>query len=429
MQSWFGPVRSRRGFAPQLVMAASLLLLSFSAPADYPSGKRVLIINQVGLSRRIYAAITEEIQSRLTGNQDYQIEFCSDSLDSMSFPDEISQRDIQTRLAHRYRNLKLDAVMAAGAEPIKFLSGSSASLFPGIPIVFCGSIGELVDQSEFDARFTGSRVELEPEVAIKPTLWERTTWTLLTGLLVILILASLTGYLLIKLKQLRLAREEQSRLSGMLLNAQEAERSRLASELHDDFSQRLAILALDLETAAEMIPESPQEASRQLHRLLNSASEIGADLHTLSRRLHPSTLESLGLVPGVSALCREFAAQQHIQVDFSHENIPSPVPPDVSLCLFRIVQEGLRNLKKHSGASDSRVGLDLVDGSLHVSVCDQGVGFDLKELPNKYGLGIRSMGERARLLGGRFEIHSEPQKGTRIDAWVPFRPQAGMENS
>ena len=192
----------------------------------------------------------------------------------------------------------------------------------------------------------------------EPTLWERAKWTLLTGLLAILVLAFLTGYLLFEQKQLRLARKAQSQLSGTLINAQETERRRLASELHDDFSQRLAILALDLETAAELIPEAPQEANRQLHELWNSASEIGADLHTLSRRLHPSTLESLGLVPGVSALCREFAAQQCIRVDFAHDPIPSSVPPDAALCLFRIVQEGLRNLKKHSGASEARVGLE-----------------------------------------------------------------------
>jgi signal transduction histidine kinase len=215
----------------------------------------------------------------------------------------------------------------------------------------------------------------------------------------------------------------------MLIGAQETERSRLASELHDDFSQRLALLALDLETAAEMIPESPQEAGQQLHRLLNSTSEIGADLHTLSRRLHPATLETLGLIPGVSAFCKEFAAQQSMQVEFSHENIPRSVPPEAALCLFRIVQEGLRNSKKHSGASNAQVGLEMAGDALHVLVCDQGVGFNLKELLNNSGLGVRSMGERARLLGGRFEIHSEPQKGTRIDAWVPIQPHAGTEIS
>jgi signal transduction histidine kinase len=252
---------------------------------------------------------------------------------------------------------------------------------------------------------------------------------LLAGLFVILILASLLGYLLFEQKQLRAAREAQFHLSGMLINAQEAERSRLAAELHDDFSQRLALLSLGLETAAEMIPQSPQEASSQLHRLLDSASEIGADLHTLSRRLHPSTLENLGLVPGVSALCKEFAVQQGMKVDFSHENIPRSVPPEVALCLFRIVQEGLRNSKKHSASSNAQVCLETVGDALHLSVCDQGVGFNLRGLLNNSGLGLRSMGERARLLGGRFEIHSEPQKGTRIDAWVPVQPHAARKSA
>jgi len=586
----------------RVVLAASFLVISSSAAANYPGRKNVLIINQVGVSHRVHALIPEEIQSRLTGNQDYQIEFYSDSIDSMSFTDETSQRDIQIRLAHKYRNLKLDAIVAVGPEPIRFLSRSSTTLFPDIPIVFCGSIREQAGQPDLDSRFTGSWLKLEPAKTIEavlrllpetkhisvvggasdfdrvvetltrdslrsyeakldftyltdlemnsllerlrrlpdhtivlytsffrdaagiqflnatralpliaeasnapvfsmsdtylgqgivggyamsyaeqgriaarilsellggktpedipivtspnvylfdwrelqrwglkesslpagstvlyrePTLWERAKWTLLAGLLVILILASLTGYLLFKQKQLRLAREAQAHLSGMLINAQEAERSRLASELHDDFSQRLAILALDLETAAEMIPHSPQEASLQLHRLWNSASEIGADLHTLSRRLHPSTLENLGLIPGVGALCKEFAAQQGMQVDFSHENLPRSVPPEAALCLFRVVQEGLRNSKKHSGTSNAQVGLEMAGDTLHVSVRDQGVGFNLKEILNNGGLGLRSMGERARLLGGRFEIHSEPQRGTRIDAWVPIQPRTG----
>ena len=605
-QWWLRPVCGRHGFASQLVLATSLLFLSAGAAANYPGRKNVLIINQVGLSHRIYAVITEEIQSRLARNKDYQIEFYSESIDSMSRTDESLQQEIRGRLAHKYRDLKLDAIVAIGPEPIRILSGSSTTLFPDTPIVFCGSVREMAGQPELDPRFTGSWLELEPAKTIEavlrllpetkhifvvggasdfdrtvetltrnglrsyeanldftyltdlemnslldrlrrlpdhsvvlytslfrdaagiqfinatvalpliaeasnapvfgmsdtymgngivggfvlshteqgkiaalilsellgakkpqdipivtgpnvflfdwkelqrwglkesslpagstvlyrePTLWERARWTFLAGLLAILTLATLTGYLLFKQKQLKLAREEHSRLSGMLITAQESERSRLASELHDDFSQRLAILALDLETAAEMIPESPHEAGLQLHRLWNSASEIGADLHTLSRRLHPSTLENLGLVPGVRALCREFAAQQGIHVDFSHDNTPSSVPPEAALCLFRIVQEGLRNLKKHSGASEARVGLDTAGGMLHVSVCDQGAGFNVKELPKKDGLGIRSMGQRVALLSGRFEVHSEPQKGTSIDAWVPLQPQAGTENS
>ncbi len=220
------------------------------------------------------------------------------------------------------------------------------------------------------------------------------------------------------------AKHRQMELSGMLINAQEKERSRLAAEIHDDFSQRLALMALELENAEEAISSSPDEAVRQVHNVLTAASEIGADLHTLSHRLHSSTLERLGLVPGITALCKEFAAQQGIEVDLLIENVPRSVHPDVALCLFRIVQEGLRNQKKHSGAAKAQVRLRSVDDKLFVMVYDDGAGFDMDDLGRNEGLGIRSMEERADLLGGRFEIHSRPGQGTRIEAWVPHQPKS-----
>ena len=220
------------------------------------------------------------------------------------------------------------------------------------------------------------------------------------------------------------AKHRQMELSGMLINAQEKERSRLASEIHDDFSQRLALMALELENAEETIGTSPVEAAQQVHNVLNYASEIGADLHTLSHRLHSSTLERLGLVPGVTALCKEFAAQQSIEVDLSTEEVPRSVHPDVALCLFRIVQEGLRNLKKHSGAAKAQVRLRKAGDKLFVMVYDDGAGFDVHDLGKNEGLGVRSMEERAGLLGGRFEIYSKPHKGTRIEAWVPLQPKS-----
>lgn len=220
------------------------------------------------------------------------------------------------------------------------------------------------------------------------------------------------------------SKDRQMELSGMLINAQEKERSRLASEIHDDFSQRLALIALDLENAEETIGTSPDEAIQQLHNIMNSASEIGADLHTLSHRLHSSTLERLGLLPGVRALCSEFAVQQGIEVNFLTDHIPRSVHPDVALCIFRIVQEGLRNVKKHSGAAKAQVRLRRVGDRLLVSVSDEGVGFDLHDLGNKEGLGIRSMEERAYVLGGQFEIYSKPGEGTRIEASLPLHPKS-----
>jgi signal transduction histidine kinase/ABC-type uncharacterized transport system substrate-binding protein len=257
------------------------------------------------------------------------------------------------------------------------------------------------------------------------SLWERTKWLWISGLLMILFLSALAAYLQYSRKQLKQARDAQLQLSGLLINAQEMERARLASELHDDFSQRLALLALELENASEALPDSQLITKRELHKLLNSVSELGADLHTVSRRLHPSTLESLGLVSGLKALCDEFTSRQGIEIVFSAKNIPRAVPPNVAVCLFRIVQEGLQNLRKYSGASQGKVDLRKHGDRLFLSLSDEGRGFDAKEIRNTVGLGIRSMGERARLVGGQFDIHSEPGKGTRIDVWVPIQPENG----
>jgi signal transduction histidine kinase len=259
----------------------------------------------------------------------------------------------------------------------------------------------------------------------EPSLWERTKWIWLTCILIIVGLSAMAGYLQFSRKQLRVARDKQTELSGMLIRAAETERSRLASELHDDFSQRLAVLALGLENVAETMPPLPQETDRQVRTLLDSATELGADLHTLSHRLHSATLERLGLATGISALCREFAAQQNVQIDFSADPILTSVHPDVALCLFRIVQEGLRNSKRHSGTTKVQVALREQGDKLYVSVRDEGCGFEVNELDKKSGLGVRSIKERIHFLAGKFAIHSEPGKGTAIEAWVPHQPKQG----
>jgi hypothetical protein len=157
--SWFWPT--------------SFLLFSSSASAQCPARKNVLIINQVGLSHRVYALVTEEIQSRLTGNQNYQIEFYSESLDSMSLTDEALQREIQSRIVHEFSNLKLDAIVAVGPELIRFLSGSSTELFPEVPVVFCSSIEEVAGRSKLDSRFTDWWLKLEPAKTIDAALNDR----------------------------------------------------------------------------------------------------------------------------------------------------------------------------------------------------------------------------------------------------------------
>ncbi len=255
----------------------------------------------------------------------------------------------------------------------------------------------------------------------QPTMWEQYRRTLLIGLLVLVSLSLLTIYLLFERKQLRAARNEQMRLSGRLINAHDEERSRLAGEIHDDFSQRLAVLSLGLETVEEGIPESLPETHRQMRELMESASELGADLHSLSHRLHSTTLERLGLAAGVASFCKEFSTQQGLQIEFSQQDVPRSVSPEIALCLFRIVQEALRNVQKHSGAAHAQVRIEKVDDTLHLSISDDGVGFDVEDGSRPQGLGLWSMRKRVRLVGGRYEIHSKKQNGTRIDIWTPIK--------
>jgi signal transduction histidine kinase/ABC-type uncharacterized transport system substrate-binding protein len=255
------------------------------------------------------------------------------------------------------------------------------------------------------------------------SVWERTRWIWISALLIILFLAAVATYLQHSRTQLKLARDAQSQLSGLLINAQEQERRRLASELHDDFSQRVALLVFGLGEVEDAVPNLSNGVKRKLQDLKESASELGDDLHTVSHRLHSSTLDALGLVRGLNALCRDFTAGQNIEIDFSSQDVPTHVQPDVALCLFRIAQEALQNLKKHSGAARAQVDLRRAGNILFLFIHDEGKGVDICQLKQKMGLGIGSMRGRAQLLGGQFEIHSEPGKGTTIEVWVPLEAE------
>jgi signal transduction histidine kinase len=219
------------------------------------------------------------------------------------------------------------------------------------------------------------------------------------------------------------AGEQLETLSGRLIEAQEEERKRIARDVHDDYSQRLAMLAIDVENLTEKVGDSSVETKQELLDFYQRISELGADMHSLSHQLHSSTLESLGLVAGVKVFCEEFAYTEHVQVDFVHENVPRSIPGDVALCLFRIVQEGLRNVKRHSGADKANIRIDWSGENLHLTVSDRGKGFASGTPPAGGGIGIWSMQERVRLIGGRFEIQSHPMQGTRIDAWLPFKSE------
>ena len=225
----------------------------------------------------------------------------------------------------------------------------------------------------------------------------------------------------------KLAGEKLAGLGRKLIEAQEEERKRIARDIHDDYTQRIALLSIRVEELLKSIGGSSPEAEDRLRELFENIGELATDMHSLSHQLHSSTLESLGLVAGVRSFCREFAKREQVEVDFEHEKVPGGVPADAALCLFRVVQEGLRNVRKHSGAKKAAVRLECSGRNLHVTISDHGKGFDLGAPPESGGIGIWSMRERVRLLGGRMEIQSRLMRGTRVDAWLPINSECDQE--
>jgi signal transduction histidine kinase len=223
----------------------------------------------------------------------------------------------------------------------------------------------------------------------------------------------------IDVTQRKLAEEALSRLSGELINAQEDERRRIAREIHDDFQQRLAVLTIELESLSQDLGVKDTITLIRLRDLSSQVSALGADLHSLSHRLHSSALESMGLVAALKGLCAESGRHHDLKVSFVAENVPEKIPNDTSLCLFRITQEALQNARKHSRAQTAQVCMRGTEGTIHLSVSDQGTGFDPEESGRNRGIGIRSMEERARLVGGRLDVRSRQGAGTIVQVWVP----------
>jgi PAS domain S-box-containing protein len=214
------------------------------------------------------------------------------------------------------------------------------------------------------------------------------------------------------------AEQELEELAGRLIHAQEEERSRIGRELHDHISQMLGVLTIRIDQL-RADDGTPTAVAAALEEVRQSTSEISDDIHSLSHRLHSSALDYLGLVPAVQKLVNEFSARHGIAVDFAQQSVPTPLPPDVSLSLFRVTEESLANIAKHSQAKSARVRLNGGPDGLRLTIEDAGTGFDLEGLERKGGLGFVSMRERLRVLRGTVRVDSAPARGTRIDAWVP----------
>jgi PAS domain S-box-containing protein len=209
-------------------------------------------------------------------------------------------------------------------------------------------------------------------------------------------------------------------VSRRLIEAQEGERSRIGRELHDDIGQRVALLAVELQQLHEDPPDLP-EVRLRLAELQKQATEIAADVQSLSRELHSSKLQYLGVAAAMKGFCQEFAKQQRVDILFQAQDLPNSLPPDISLGFFRVLQEALHNSAKHSGVRRFEVRLWGAPGEIHLTISDEGVGFDREAAKASQGLGLISMEERLKLLNGTFSIESQLQRGTTIRARVPFK--------
>ena len=214
--------------------------------------------------------------------------------------------------------------------------------------------------------------------------------------------------------------KELESLARKLIEAQEAERKRIARELHDDFNQRLAALSVELESMERTPIALPELITRQLAAIRIQAGMLSDDLHDLAYRLHPSLLEHVGLEVAARDHVAEFAKRAGLSVRFTGREVPKTLPPEVATNLFRVLQESLQNVSKHAQATDVTVRLSGSSRGVGLSVRDNGQGFDLQDKnAGAKGLGLVSMRERTRGLGGFLRIHSLPKSGTKICAWIP----------
>jgi PAS domain S-box-containing protein len=232
---------------------------------------------------------------------------------------------------------------------------------------------------------------------------------------------SFAGYIgsCIDVTERKQAEEDLLSMTRRVIEAQEQERARIARELHDDIGQRVSLLAINLAQLQQSHLKSVEFQDR-IGELQEETCEIATDIHTLSHHLHSARLEYLGIDVVMRGFCQEFGKQTKVRINFRSQDLPGPVPPDISLCLFRVLQESLHNSAKHSGAQHVEVELRGTPDEIHLVVSDSGSGFDSEGAKQSGGLGLISMEERLRVLKGTFSIESQAKRGTKIHARVPL---------
>ena len=217
--------------------------------------------------------------------------------------------------------------------------------------------------------------------------------------------------------------EQVQALAARLLTAQEEERRRVSRELHDQICQQLASLAIDISGLAAD-PPSPEKAQEVLKELQTRVIHASEATRHIAYELHPSVLDDLGLVASLRALCGKFGEHEGISVHFHSGELPSVIPRETASCLYRVVQESLQNIARHSGAKRASVFISVKKNAVALSITDDGSGFELEEARGRGGLGLNWMVERTRLANGKLSIAARKGHGTKMSVAGPL--QAGV---
>lgn len=307
------------------------------------------------------------------------------------------------------------AMVAPGTGCFEFLNASGCGLagFAHVDEARAASLDELFDAAELRAtlgrgerwrgevalrnRASGEAVPLDMN-AFAMQSGEETVWAIVA-------------------RDIRRRKRDQERLQALtaqLLSVQEDERRRIARELHDDVTQKLAMLGIEFGLIHRDVAEANAAGEKRLGALHEQILQLSEDVRQLSHQLHPSVLEHSGLGPALEAYCREMSKQTGIQISVATRDLPRALPQPVSIGLYRIAQEAVRNVAKHALAKSAAVTLTGDSGTVRLAVIDDGRGYDADAPESHHGLGFVSMQERTRLIDGKLTIQSEPGEGTRV---------------
>jgi signal transduction histidine kinase len=260
----------------------------------------------------------------------------------------------------------------------------------------------------------------------EPSLWEQYRWYVVGAASALLVQSGLIGGLLVQRAQRRRAQARLAEsmtqiqtLAGRLITAQEEERRRIARELHDDVGQRVASLAIGLSGLKRRLPDAEGAVRDELSQLQQQTLSLSKDLRNLSHELHPGALEHVGLIEALRGRCDAVSAEPGIPVRLDVDDGWADVSDDVARCLYRVAQEGLRNIVKHAHATRAQLSLARRDGQVVMRIHDDGRGFEPGAASERRGLGLVSMGERVRMLGGQLEVQASPNAGTILVVTLP----------